>query len=170
MPAKVFARAVEASFHRGDTGVESLGNLGMTAPFLHERKEGPILRPQLSQRVPQRIELFGIHRAGRFRNILMLLPERQEYAAQLLAPQLIDARVPREPKQPRLELRRSLQAIDGANHLDEDLLRQIFDIITSTGHGVDKTSDPVLVADNELALGVFVAPLSPPNKFGQRSR
>jgi hypothetical protein len=170
MLAKVFARAVEASFHRGDTGIESLGNLGMTAPFLHERKQGPILRPQLAQRVAERIEFFGIHRAGRFRNILMLLPEGQEDAPQLLAPQLIDARVPGEPEQPRLELRGSLQAIDGANHLDEDLLRQIFDIITATGHGVDKTSDPMLVADNELSLGVFVALLSPPNKVGQRSR
>lgn len=170
MLAKVFARAVEASFHRGDTGIESLGNLGMAAPFLHERKKSPILRPQLPQRVAQRIEFFGVHRAGRFGNILMLLPERQKDAPQLLAPQLIDARVPGEPEQPRLELRGSLQAIDGANHLDEDLLRQIFDIITATGHGVDKSSDPMLVADNELSLGVFVALLSPPNKFGQRSR
>jgi hypothetical protein len=170
MLAQVFARAVEASFHRGNTGVESLSDLRMTASFLDECKQSSILRPQLPERVTQRIEFFGIDGTRRLGNIFMLLAERQKNTPQLLAPQLIDARVARESEQPRLELRRRLQAIDGANHFDEDLLRQILDVITSTGHGVHKAGNPMLVADDKLPLRAFVALLSTANEFGQRSR
>ena len=100
----------------------------------------------------------------------MLLAERQKNSTQLLPPQLIDARIPREPEQPRLELRRRLQTIERADHLDEDLLRQILHVITSTGHGVNEACDAMLVTDNELPLSGFVALLSPPNEVGQRSR
>jgi hypothetical protein len=48
MFAKMFARTVKASFHRGDTGGKYVGNLGMTAALLHEREEGAILRAELS--------------------------------------------------------------------------------------------------------------------------
>ena len=100
----------------------------------------------------------------------MLLAERQKNSTQLLPPQLIDARIPREPEQPRLELRGRLQAIDRADHLDEDLLREILDVITSTRHGVNESGNPMLVADDELTLSGFVALLSPPNEVRERSR
>ena len=170
MLAKVFARAVEASFHRGNTGIESFGNFRMTTSFLDERKQRAVLRPQLSERMPQRIELFGIHCSRRLGTVLMLLAKRQEDPSQLLPTQLIDAGVAREAEQPRFELRGRLQPIERADHLDENLLREILDVITSSGHGVNKTGDPMLVADNELPLGDFVALLGPPNKVGQRIR
>ena len=122
MLAKVFACAVEASFHRGNTGIESLGNLGVAAAFLDERQERAILWPQLRQSMTQGIEFLGIHRTRRFGNVFVLLAEGQKNPAQLLPPQLIDARIPREPEQPRLELRRCLKTIDRANHFDENLL------------------------------------------------
>ena len=170
MLAKMLSRAVEASFHRGDTRGESFGNFSVAAPFLHEREQRAILRAQLRERVPQRIELFGINRAGRLGDVLMLFAKRQKNTTQLLSPQLIDARIPREPEQPRLELRRRLQTIECADHFDEDLLREILDVITSTGHGVNEAGNPMLVADDELALSGFVALLSPPNEVGERSR
>jgi hypothetical protein len=170
MLAKMFARAVEASFHRGNTRGEGFGNFSVTATFLHQGKKRPILWPQLRERMPQRIELFGIDRAGRLGNVLMLLAERQKNTPEFLPPQLIDARIPREPEQPRLELRRRLQTINCPDHLDEDLLGEILDVITSTGHGVNESGNPMLVADDELALSGFVALLSPPNEIGQRSR
>ena len=170
MLAKVFARAVEASFHRGNTGIKSFGNFRMTTPFLDECKQRAVLRPQLSERMPQRIELFGIHCSRRLGNVLMLLPKRQENPPQLLPAQLIDAGVAREPEQPRLELRGRLQPIERADHLDENLLREILDVVTSSGHGVNKAGDPMLIADNELPLGDFVALLGPPHKVGQRIR
>jgi len=170
MLAKVFARTVKASFHRGDTGGENLGNFCVAAPFLHQCKQRTILRAQLSQGVAESVQLLGIHRAGRLGNIFVLLAKRQENPAQLLAAQLIDAGVAREPKQPRLELRRRLQTIQRSDHFDEHLLRQVFDIIASSRHGVNKSRDPMLVGDNELPLGVFLALLSPPHKVGQRSR
>ena len=37
MLAKMLARAVEASFHRGDTRGKNFGNLGMAAAFLDQR-------------------------------------------------------------------------------------------------------------------------------------
>ena len=170
MLAKMFARAVEASFHRGDTRVERFGNFSVTAPFLDQRKQRAILRPQLGERVTQCIELLGIHRAGRLGNVLVLLAKGQKNPPQLLPPQLIDAGIPREPEQPRLELRGRLKAIDGTHHLDKHLLREILDVITSTGHGVNESGDTMLIADDKLSLGGFVAFLSPPNEIGQRSR
>ena len=170
MLPEMFARTVKASFHRGDTGFESLGNLGMAPAFLDQRQQGANLRPQLRERVAERIELLGINRAGRLRNVFMFLPERQKNPPQLLPAKLIDAGVAREPEKPGLELRRSLQPIDGANHLDEHLLRQVLHVIASTGHGVNEASDSVLVTDDELALGSLVALLSPPHQIGQRSR
>lgn len=170
MLAKVLARAVEASFHRGDTGVESFSDLGVAAAFLHQRQQSPILRPELSERMTQRVELLGVHGARRLGNIFVLFAKRQKNPAELLAAQLIDARVSRQTKKPRLELRGRLQAINGANHFDEDLLREILDVITSTGHGVYETGDPMLIADDELSLSGFVALLSPSHKIGQRGR
>ena len=64
------------------------------------------------QRVTQCIELLGIHRTRRLRNIFVLLAKRQKNPPQLLPPQLIDAGVAGEPEQPRLELRRRLQTIE----------------------------------------------------------
>ncbi len=168
--SKVFSRAMKASFHRGDAGIESFGNFGMAPAFLHQCEQRTILRPQLRQRMTQGIKLLGIHRTRRLRNIFVLLTERQENPPQLLPPQLVDARVSREPEQPRLELRRRLQTIERADHLDEDLLGQILHVITSTRHGVNEACDTMLVTDNELPLGGFVALLSPPHKVGQRSR
>ena len=168
--AKMFPRTVEASFHRGDAGVESFRYFGMAAAFLNQCEKSSILRPQLSQRVPQRVQLLRINRTGRLRNILMLFAEGQENPAQLLPTQLIDAGVTREAEQPRFELGGSLKTIDGSNHLDEHLLRQVFDVITSSGHSINEAGHTVLVTDNELTLSGFVALLSLPHKIGQRSR
>jgi hypothetical protein len=170
MLAKMLTCAMEASFHHGDTGVESFSNLGMAAPFLNQREQRAILRTQLSQRVPQRIEFLGIHRPRRLWNIFVFLAERQKNPPQLLPPELIDARVSREAEQPRLELRRCLQTIDGSNHLDEHLLRQVLDVITSASHSINEAGHTMLVTDNELPLGGFVALLGSPHEVGQRIR
>src|SRR5256885_395372 len=131
MLAKMFARAVEASFHRGDTGVESLGNLGVAATFLHEGQERAILRTELAQRMAQGIELLGVDRARRLGNVFVLFAEGEKNPPQFLPTQLIDARVARESEKPRLELRRRLQTIECSNHLDEHLLGEVLHIITS---------------------------------------
>ena len=98
MLAKVFARAVEASFHRGHTRIENLGNFSVTPTFLDQREQRTILRSQLRERVPERIELLRIDCAGRLGDVLVLLAKRQEDSTQLLAPQLIDARVAGQPE------------------------------------------------------------------------
>ncbi len=108
MLAKMFARAVEASFHRGDTGIESFGNFRVAATFLHEGEERAILRAELGERVAERIELLGIDRAGRLGDVLVLITKRQENPAQFLAAELIDAGVAREAEQPRFKLCRRL--------------------------------------------------------------
>lgn len=170
MLAKMFSRAVEASFHRGDTCVESFGDLRMAAALLDQRQQGAILRPELRQRVAQCIELLGINRPRRLRNIFVLLTEGEKNTAQLLPAQLIDARVAREAKQPRLELRGGLQTIESANHFNEHLLRQILHVIASARHGIDEARNPMLIADDELTLGGLVAPLSPADEVSQRIR
>lgn len=170
MLAQVFPGPVEASLHRGDTGFERLGDFRMTTPFLHQSKQRAILGPQLGQRMPQGVEFLRIDRSWRFGYVFMLLAEREKNPAQLLPPQLVDARVAREPEKPGLELRRGLQAIEGTDHLDEHLLRQVLHIIAPARHGVNEARDPMLIADNELPLGDFITLLGPPNEVGQRSR
>ena len=170
MFAKVFTGTMKASLHCGDAGLKRLGDFRMAAAFLDQGQQRTVLGTELGQGMAKRIEFLRVHRAGRLRDVLVLFAERQENPAQLLAAELVDARVAREAEEPRLELRRSLQAFEGPHHLDEDLLGQILHIIAASGHGVDEASDPVLVTDNELPLGGFVALLSPANKVGQRGR
>jgi hypothetical protein len=170
MLAKVFARAVKASFHCGDTGGKYVSNLGMAAALLDQRQQGAVLRAELGQRVAESVEFLGVHGTRRFRNVFVFLAERLENAPQLLAAELVDAGIAREAEKPRFELRGSLEPVDRPDHFDEDLLREVLDIIAPIRHGVNKSSHPVLVADNELALGCFLALLSPTNEVGQRSR
>ncbi len=170
MFAEVLSRAMKTGLHRGDADVEDFGNLGVAASFLDERKQSPVLRPELGERMAQRVKLLGVDRAGRLGDVLVLLPERQENPAQLLPAQLIDAGVAREAKEPRLKLRRSLQAIDRPHHLDEDLLRKILHVIAPACHGVDKTGDAVLVEPDELPLSGFFAFLGSPHDCGQLGR
>jgi hypothetical protein len=170
MLAKVLARAVEASFHRDDTGLKGFGNFGVAAPLLHQREERAIMRAELGERVAEGVEFLEVHGAGRLGDVFVLFAKRQENAAQFLAPELVDAGVAREAEEPRLELRGRLQPVKGADHFDEDLLREILHVIAASGHGENEAGNAVLVGDNELPLGGFVALLSPADKVGQRGR
>jgi hypothetical protein len=168
--AKVFSGTVEASFHGGDGRIERFGNLRMAATFLHEREQSAVLWTQLFERVPQGIQLLGADSTGWLRDVFVFLPERQKYPAQLLAAQLVNAGIARQPKEPRLELGRCLQTVDRSYHLDENLLGQILHVIASIGHSVDEPRNAVLIGNNNVPLGVFVPFLSAANKVGQRGR
>ncbi len=168
--AKMLAGAVEASFHRGDAGFESFGDFGVAAALLDEGEQGPVLGPELGQGMAQRIEFLGVDRAGRFGNVFVLLAERQENAAEFLAPQLVDARVARETEKPRFELRRRLEPVERPDHLDEDLLAEVLDVIAAAGHGEDEPGHPVLVRHDELPLGRLVAPLGAADQFDKIGR
>ena len=119
---------METSFHRGNTGAESLGDFGVAATLLDKCQQRAILGAQLRQSMTERVEFLRIHRTGRLGDVLVLFSKRQEYPPQFLPAQLIDARVAGEAEEPRLKLRRRLQPVDGAHHLDEHLLRQILDV------------------------------------------
>ncbi len=135
MLAKMLARAVEASFHRDDTGLESFGDFRVAAPLLHQREECAIMRAELGECVAKGVEFLEVHGAGRLGDVFVLFAKRQENAAQFLAAELVDARVAREAKEPGLELGGCLQPVEGADHFDEDLLRQILHVIAAAGHG-----------------------------------
>lgn len=47
MFAKMFPGAMEASFHRGNACRQDFGDFGMTVPFLNQRQQCAILRPEL---------------------------------------------------------------------------------------------------------------------------
>jgi hypothetical protein len=87
-----------------------------------------------------------------------------------LPAQLVDARIPGQPKQPGLKLGRRLQTIQSPDHLDKNLLGQVLHVIASSSHGVHEASHPVLVADNEFMLGGFFPLLSPADQVSQRTR
>jgi hypothetical protein len=168
--AKMFAGAMKASLHGSHGGIESFGDFRVTAALLHQSEECPVLRAQLSESVPQSVQFLGIDGSGWFGDIFMLFTEGEKDAPELLAAELVDAGIAGEAEEPRFELRRRLQAVDRTDHLDEDLLGQVFDVIAPVRHGVNEARNPVLVGDDELTLGVFVALLSPANKVGQRGR
>ena len=47
------------------------------------------------------------------------------------------------------------------------LLREVFDVITSPSHSINKAGHPMLVTDNQLPLGVFIALLRPSHEVSQ---
>jgi hypothetical protein len=170
MLAQMLARAVEASFHRDDTGLKGFGDFGVAAAFLHQGEECAVMRAELGEGVAEGVEFLEAHGAGRLGDVFVFVAKRQENAAEFLAAELVDAGVAREAEEPRLELRRCLQPVEGTDHLDEDLLGQILHVIAAAGHGENEAGHAVLVSDNELPLGGFVALLSPADKVGQRGR
>jgi len=170
MFAQVLAGAMQPRLYGGDAGGENFGDFRMAAAFLDQGEQGTILGTELVERVAEGIEFFGINRARGLGNVLVLGPERQKNPAEFLAAELINAGIAGETEQPGFELGRRLETIDGPDHLDEDLLGKIFDIIAASGHGVHETGHPMLVADNELPLGVFIALLSPTDQGSQRGR
>ncbi len=170
MISKMFASAVETSFHRGNAGAKGLGDLRMTATFLHQSQEGAILRPELGEGVPQCVELLGIDGAGRLRDVFMLGRKRQKNAAQLLAAEVVDARVARESKEPRFKLLGCLQPVEGADHFDEDELGDVLDCIAAPDDGVNETSHPALIGDDEVALGIGGTALSAAYEVDQLGR
>lgn len=170
MLAKMLTRTVKASFHRSDTRIENFSDLRMTAALLDQRQQRTILGPELGERVPKGIQLLRVHGAWRLGNIFVLLAKGKKDATQLLPTELVDAGVSRQAKQPGLKLRRRLQTIDGSDHLDKHLLGQVFDIIAPARHSIDEASHAVLVTDNELPLGCFVALLSSTHQVSQCGR
>ena len=170
MLAKMLARAVEASFHRNDTGLESFGDFGVAAALLHEGEERAVQRPELGERMAEGVEFLEVHGPSRLGDVFVFLAKRQENAAEFLPAELIDAGVAREAEEPRLKLRRRLEPVERTDHFDENLLRQILHVIAASGHGENEAGNPVLVGDNELPLGGFIALLSPADKVGQRGR
>ena len=119
----------------------------------------PASDAQVLERVPQGVELLGVDRAGRLGDVLVLRGERQEDPPQLLPAQLVDAGVAGETEQPRLELRRGLQAADRADHLDEDLLAEILHLVATVGDGEDEAGHPILIRDDEVMQSLLVAAL-----------
>ena len=117
--------AVKAGLHRGNGDGKGVGDLGVTAALLDEGQERPVLWAKLGQRMAEGVELLGVHRPRGLRHILVLGSEGQEDAAQLLAPEVVDAGVARKAKKPGLKLRRGLETLEGADHLDEDLLGEV---------------------------------------------
>src|SRR3954466_5714022 len=93
MLAEMFARTVKASLLCSNASGKSFGDLGMTTPFLNQSEQCPVLRAELRERVPQRIEFLGVDGTRRLGNVFVLFPERQKNSPQFLPTQLIDAGV-----------------------------------------------------------------------------
>jgi hypothetical protein len=168
--SELLAGAVQAGLYRGDGDGKGIGDLGMAATLLDQGEEGAILGPKLGEGMAEGIELLGVDRARRFGDIFVLRGKGHEDAPQLLPPEVVDAGVARQPEEPRLELGRGLEAVEGANHLDKYLLRNIFHRIAPVGDGIDKACNAVLIIDDKLALCRFVAFLGSADKFDQVGR
>lgn len=159
MFAKMLAGPVEASFDRGNAGLEGLGNFGVAAAFLDEGEQRAVLGPELGQGVAEGVEFLGVDRTRRLGDVFVLLAEGQENPPEFLAAELVDAGIAREAEQPGLELRRRLEPVERPDHLDEDLLAEVLDVIAPAGHREDKARHAVLIGHDELPLGRLFAPL-----------
>jgi hypothetical protein len=82
MFSKVFAGTVEAGLHGRHAGAQGDCDFRMAAPFLHEGEQGPVLRPELGERMAQSVELFGADRAFRFRDVFVFRRKRRKDASQ----------------------------------------------------------------------------------------
>jgi hypothetical protein len=165
--AQLLPGTVEARLHGGNTRAKNFGNLRVTTPLLHEGKQSPVLRAELSEGVSQGVEFLRVYRSRGFRDVLVLVRKGQEDPPEALPPQLVDASVARQAEKPRFELGRRLQAVDRADHLDEDLLTEVLDDVAPVGHRKDKARHAVLVRQNELTLSGLVAPLGPTHQLDQ---
>jgi hypothetical protein len=165
MFSEVFPGAVKPGFYRRDAGAERDRDLGVAAAFLHQCEQGTVLRPELGERVPQRVEFFGADGAFRLGDVLMFRGEWREYPAQFLTAEVIDTGVSGQTKQPRLELQRSLEPIKRPHHFDEDELGDVFDRVAAPDNRVNKPGDAVLVGHDELALGIRFAALRAADEF-----
>ena len=142
----------------------------MAAAFLHQGEQGAVLRTELIQGMAEGVEFLGVDRARGLRHIFVLGRKRKEDSAQFLAPEVIDAGVAGEPEKPGLELGGCLQPIDGPDHLDENLLGKVLDGVAPARNRIDKSRHPMLIANDEVTLGVFVAALGAADKVDQRGR
>jgi len=150
---------MQSRLHRHDTGPGRFCHFDLTAAFLSKREQGAIFGRELLQGMLQSVEFLGIDRSRRLGNILMLLAERREDPPQFLPPEMIDAGIARHPEEPRLELRRILQSPDRANHLDEHLLREVFDRIAPARNRENETRDSPLIAHDQRMLRRFLSTL-----------
>jgi hypothetical protein len=161
---------MEASLHRGDAGSEDGGDFRMAAAFLDQSEECPVLRPQLLQSVAEGVKFLGIHRSGRLGHVFVLGGKGEKDPPELLAAEMVDAGVAGEPEKPRLELSGSLKAVQSPNHLDENLLGDVFDRVAPARNGVNKPGHAMLVADNEVVLRPLLPPLCAANEVDQCGR
>ena len=100
MFSKVFSGAVEPGLYRRDAGAKRDRDLGMAAAFLHQCEQSTVLRPELGERVPQRVELFGTDGTFRFGDVLVFRGEGRKDPSQFLPAEVIDTCVAGQTKQP----------------------------------------------------------------------
>ena len=98
MFSEMFSGAVKPGFYRRDAGAERDRDLGVAAAFLHQCEQGPVLRPELGERVPQCVEFFGSDGSFRLGDVLMLWSERRKDPSQFLTAEVIDTRVSGQTK------------------------------------------------------------------------
>jgi hypothetical protein len=167
---KMFASTMQAGFYRCNARAKGLGDFGVAAAFLDEGEQDAILRPELGEGVAEGVELLGADGAGRLGDVLMLGREREKDPAEFLPAEVVDAGVAREAEEPGLELFRRLKPGEGADHFDENLLRDVLHGVAAPDDGVDESGHPVLVRDDEFALGVGFAALGAADKVDQLGR
>jgi len=122
MFSKMFTGSMQSSLHRGNCRVQGLRDFPVAAPLLHKGEKGAVLRSKLFQSMFKCIKLLGINGPLGFRHVLVLGGEGKEDAAKLLAAKMVDAGVSGQTEKPGLELRGSLEPVEGANHFYEYLL------------------------------------------------
>lgn len=161
---------MQSRFYGGNTGTQGDGDFRMTAAFLHEGEKGAVLRAKLVERVAECVEFLGADGTGRFRDVFVLRGERREDPTQFLTAEVVDAGVAREAEEPRLELRRRLEAVERPDHFDENELGDILNGVTSSDDGIDKPSHTVLISHDELPLSGGLTALRAADEFDREGR
>ena len=111
MLSQLLAGTMQARLYGGNAGFEGLGDLGVAAALLHEGEQRAVLGTELGKGVAEGVELLAVDRAVGLGHVLVLRRERQEDPAQLLPPQVVDARVAGQPEEPGFELGGGLKAV-----------------------------------------------------------
>jgi hypothetical protein len=168
--AELFARAVQAGFDGSDRGAGDGRHLGLTAAFLCEREKDAVFGLQLLQGVVEGVQLGGINRGAGFGYGFVFGLNWGEESPPFFTAEVINATVACEAEKPGFKVFGIVEPVERPKHFDENDLGNILNGVAAARDGIDKAGHPLLVADDERALGVIATLLGLAYDVGQNGR
>ena len=161
---------MKPGFEGDDAYACDFSHFNLAAAFLGKGYEGAILGFEFGECVLKCVKLFAVHACGfvgDFKNTLLGFKGRGK-TLPALAPDVVDASVAREAKEPCFKLCRLIKTWKGPDHLDKNDLGEVLDGVAAVEDAVNEPGNAMLVREYKSALGIFVALLCLADGFRKR--